>query len=239
MKTPKIFRKQSPNRLRKKISDKIAIEYLAGNGIEIGALHNKMPVSRKAKVSYVDRISYEDLIKHYPELKGKKITKPDIVSDAQTLGAIADNSQDFIIASHILEHCEDPIEALKNFSRVMKQDANAYIIVPDKRHCFDHKRPLTSVEHLVKDHEEGVLTSRRDHYLEWLKLVEDIEDEEEIAKKLKTYEETNYNIHFHVWDTNSFLNFLNFVINEYELLLEIVLYKFNYNENALVLRKTD
>lgn len=237
MKTPKIFRKQSSNRLRKKICEEIAKEYLVGNGIEIGALHNKMPVSKKAKVSYVDRISYKDLIKHYPELKGKKITKPDIVSDAETLEKIADNSQDFIIASHILEHCEDPIEALKNFSRVMKQDANAYIIVPDKRHCFDYKRPLTTMEHLVKDHEEGVLTSRRDHYIEWLKLVEDIEDEKEIARKLKIYEETNYNIHFHVWDTNSFLNFLNFVIQQYKLPMEVILYRFNYSENAVILRK--
>ena len=36
------------------------------------------------------------------------------IDDGERLGKIADASQDFVIANHFLEHCQDPILALLN-----------------------------------------------------------------------------------------------------------------------------
>ncbi len=49
---------------RRQLSD----SYLSGQGIETGALHHPLWVSEQATVRYVDRLSREELRRHYPEL---------------------------------------------------------------------------------------------------------------------------------------------------------------------------
>ncbi len=58
-------------RARRKLAD----QYLHGEGIEIGALHNPLPTS--AHVKYVDRLSRADLRRHYPELAAFPVVDPD------------------------------------------------------------------------------------------------------------------------------------------------------------------
>lgn len=52
--------------------------------------------------------------------------------DAHTLPGIADNSLDFIHASHVLEHLERPEEALKTWLRVLKPGGWLTILLPEK-----------------------------------------------------------------------------------------------------------
>jgi predicted SAM-dependent methyltransferase len=54
--------------------------------------------------------------KLYPELKSRKFIEPDIIDDGEKLSRIEDASQDFIIANHFLEHCEDPIGTVGAFA---------------------------------------------------------------------------------------------------------------------------
>ena len=51
--------------------ESIAKKYIAGNGIEIGALHKPLKVPESAKVKYVDRMSTSSLRKQYPELNSE------------------------------------------------------------------------------------------------------------------------------------------------------------------------
>ena len=87
----------------------LANEYVHGSGIEIGGLHHPTPVPRDARVRYVDRLSTEDLLKHYPERAGDSIIEVDIVDDGATLATVEAESQDFVIANHVIEHCPDPL----------------------------------------------------------------------------------------------------------------------------------
>jgi SAM-dependent methyltransferase len=73
------------------------------------------------------------------------------VIDACDLAAIADASYDFVVASHVLEHIANPLRALCEWKRVLKPGGALLILVPDKRHTFDHKRPFTSFEHIEAD----------------------------------------------------------------------------------------
>ena len=47
------------------------------------------------------------------------------------------------------------------------QLAIAYLAIPDKRFTFDEACAVTSVEHLLRDHEEGPDVSLREHYEDW------------------------------------------------------------------------
>ena len=97
-----------------------ANQYLKGKGLEIGALHVALTLPPNAKARYVDRYRREELYKHYPELAGYHIAEPDVVADGQFLDGFKDESEDFIIANHFIEHAEDPILTIKNFLRVLR-----------------------------------------------------------------------------------------------------------------------
>mgnify|MGYP000040454371 CR=1 FL=1 len=51
---------------------------------------------------------------------------------------------DCVIASHVLEHMDDLIFALRDLSTVLKPGGIFCIIYPDKRYCFDHFRTSAS-----------------------------------------------------------------------------------------------
>jgi ubiquinone/menaquinone biosynthesis C-methylase UbiE len=53
----------------------------------------------------------------------------DIVSPGDQL-PLDDNSVDFVISSHVIEHFPDPIKALKEWYRVVKPGGYLYIIAP-------------------------------------------------------------------------------------------------------------
>jgi len=52
--------------------------------------------------------------------------------DAQCMQGVADNTFDFLHASHSLEHMRDPLEALGNWVRIVKPGGFLIITVPDE-----------------------------------------------------------------------------------------------------------
>jgi SAM-dependent methyltransferase len=52
--------------------------------------------------------------------------------DAQLLATIADASLDFAHSSHCLEHLRDPVEALRNWLRVIKPGGHVIVTIPDE-----------------------------------------------------------------------------------------------------------
>ena len=177
----------------------VAAHVIAGRGIEIGGLHNPLRVPKNAQVRYVDRMSVDDLRVQYPELAAKVLTSVDIVDDGETLATLSDGSEDFIIANHFLEHCEDPLGALLAHQRVVRPGGILFLCVPDKRFTFDQERELTSYEHVVRDHREGPVWSRRDHVRDWVKHVEHIDDPSAQERRTDQLLAEAYSIHYHVW----------------------------------------
>ena len=146
--------------------ESIASMYLRGEGIKIGALHNPLLLPQSAKIKYVDRMSLPDLRKQYPELGSKELVDVDILDDGELLATIKDSTQDFVIANQFLEHCQNPIGAIRNMLRVLKEGGVLYLSIPDKRYSFDADRPVTSIEHLLKDYQEGPEWSKKQHFEE-------------------------------------------------------------------------
>src|SRR5262245_20671777 len=97
-----IWRRVRQKLRRPTVKDRLAPYYLRGRGLEIGALHNPLRVSSRAKVSYVDRLTVAGLREQYPDLRDKKLVRVDVVDDGEQLGSVATETQDFVIANHFL-----------------------------------------------------------------------------------------------------------------------------------------
>ncbi len=84
------------------------------------------------------------------------------IHDATDLASIKDRAYDFLLASHILEHVANPLRALEEFRRVLKPNGSIVVLVPNRVHTFDHRRPVTTFAHLLQDkvaqQDEGDLT---------------------------------------------------------------------------------
>lgn len=214
----------------------IAFQYLKGEGIEIGALHAPLQVPDSVKVHYVDRMSVSDLRKQYPELATVNLVEADIVDNGETLSSIADNSWDFAIANHMIEHCQNPIGALENFLRVVKPGGLVYMGVPDKRYTFDIDRPLTSLDHLIRDYKEGPEWSKLGHYEEYVRLV-DKTPEEQVAARMQLLLDIDYSIHFHVWTSETFPEMLVYCQEKLCYRFGIEYLHENFGELIVILRK--
>lgn len=220
-----------------RVRREIAGRYLKGKGIEVGALHAPLEVPAGVTVSYVDRLPVAELRKQYPELATANLVEADIVDDGENLASIPDNSWDFVIANHMIEHCQDPIGTLENFLRVIKPGGVLYMGVPDKRYTFDIDRPLTSLDHLIRDHTEGAGWSRRSHFEEWVRLV-DKTPEQDVAARIQYLLDIDYSIHFHVWTFETFSELLKYCQTIFLRNFEIELFQENFGEVIVILRKS-
>lgn len=226
----------SKNRLNREHLSHI---YLKGGGIEIGALHNPLPVSKKAHVKYVDRYSVAGLKQHYPELSQYRLVDVDIIDNGEQLATIPASSQDFVIANHFVEHCQNPIFTLSNMYRVLKKEGILFIALPDKRYTFDQDRPVTPFEHLLKDYHEGAEHSKRQHFEEWTILVDKVTDPKEAEKYVEKMLKIDYSIHFHVWTQTEMLEIFVNLKKQFHLKFDVEACLKNEHEFILILRKME
>jgi len=192
------------------------VQLLSGTGLEIGALHRPITAPH-LKVRYVDRLSKKEALKHYPELapQESQIVEPDIIDDAETLRTVTDKSQDFLIANHVIEHMRDPIGALLNWARVLRNHGRLFLAVPNKENTFDKERPITTVEHLLSDHEKQDNLEDFKHFEEFAEFVtcrtfnrRPLSEAPLLAKELW---DQQYSIHYHVWNYEAFVGLLDLV----------------------------
>jgi SAM-dependent methyltransferase len=222
----------------------VADHYLKGKGIEIGALHNPLHVSDTIQVQYVDRMSVADLKTHYPELSELPLVEVDILDDGEELTRIPSESQDFVIANHFIEHCQNPIKTIGSMLRVLKPAGILYMGIPDKRYTFDVHRPLTTIDHLLKDYSEGPEWSKKQHFLDWAKFPSlgytsehDGQDDPRIEAEADRFIAMDYSIHYHVWTQTEILELLATLQKTLQFGFEVELFLKNKDEMILVLRK--
>jgi predicted SAM-dependent methyltransferase len=212
-------------------------KYLHGEGIEIGALHYPMTVAADAQVRYVDRLPVAKLREHYPELNHLDLVNVDILDDGEQLRRFPDDSLDFIIANHMLEHTENPLGTIRQHLRKVRHNGVLYYAIPDRRYGFDTERKLTSFWHLLLDDKVGPKLSRKRHFKEWVRYINKITDPVRARAQLAELMRVNYSIHFHVWEAPTFLNFLVRAESYLRHRFQIELFQQNHCEVIAVLRR--
>lgn len=218
--------------------DRVAVanKYIAGKGIEIGALHSPLQIPPGAKARYVDRMSVPDLRNQYPELNAVNLVDNNIIDDGERLDSIGDGTQDFVIANHFIEHCQNPLLALRNMLRVLRPGGVLYLAIPDKRFTFDADRPVTTLDHIFRDYEEGPAGSRMQHFEEWATLVDKVETDKvrDHAERLMAID---YSIHFHVWTQSEMFEWIAAAQRIPGFVFDVELFLKNPGECIWVLRK--
>jgi len=190
--------------------------YLVGDGVELGPGHSPFPIPYSGTtVRYVDRWVPDTNRELFPELGDATFPMPDIIADLDTdrLRALADESQDFVIASHVLEHLANPLAMLGEIHRVLRIGGVALVLLPDRRRTFDRDRRPTPVEHLVAEYEADVTTVSDAHVEDFLRGVGEWQDDWSADARAQAIERHRQrSIHVHCWSQDEFSDTLLHVI---------------------------
>ncbi len=135
---------------------------------------------------------------------GKGRTGRQFIGEGTELKAIDDGRYDFLISCNNLEHIANPLAALTEWRRVVKPNGHILLILPRKESNFDHRRSVTSFEHLLEDLHNAVDEHDLTHLDEILALHDRSLDtasgdlETFKARSLKNFD--NRCLHHHVFD---------------------------------------
>jgi SAM-dependent methyltransferase len=141
------------------------------------------------------------------------------ICEGNHLIGIKDNSYDFLLSSHSLEHFANPLKAVKEWLRVLKPDGTIVLVLPHKQFTFDRNRSITSFEHLKADFDQEMSEHDLTHLDEILdlhdySLTPEIKDRNfYYERSLKNFE--NRCLHHHVFSVNLLKDIFSFFKIEY------------------------
>lgn len=200
---------------------KVSRKYLKGRGIEIGAFHAPTPLLDGCEADYLDQMSIEDIKKRFPAYEDHYCVYPNVIDNGEVLKSIKDNSYDFLIANHMIEHTENVFKTIQNHLRVLKKNGILYYAIPDKRFTFDKNRDLTTYEHLKTEYFYGPEDFRYNHFYDFVTNVSNLKCEEAISEA-RRLTDSGLDTHFHVWTSETFIEHIQSAINDKILNIEIL-----------------
>lgn len=198
-----------------------AYKLLSGRGLEIGALNCPAIVPVGCIVQYCDAHSKEDSARLFPEIESRSLVNVAYLVnlDEEKLSSKVKPPYDFVIMNHVIEHVANPIAVLQELCAVVRPGGLVIVSAPDKEFTFDKPRLLTPFKHLLDEYHDSISYVDDDHYLDFIRYtspsIYNSGDSELMANALKSARLRRE--HAHVWDTDSFLEFLKESINFFEL----------------------
>lgn len=135
---------------------------------------------------------------------GSKPNGWNYIQEGSVLGSIAKCTYDFVLSSHNIEHFANPLKALFEWKRVLKDFGFLLLVLPNRQNTFDHRRPVTLLSHIIEDFEAGTTEDDLTHLPEIIRLHDLGRDPHAIAferfrdRALKNSE--NRCLHHHVFD---------------------------------------
>ena len=147
------------------------------------------------------------------------------VVEATDMKGLPSNAYDFVLSSHMLEHTANPILALSEWKRLLRAGGTLVLLLPDRRYTFDHRRPVTTLAHLIDDFNAGTAEDDLTHLPEILAL-HDLKRDPEAGdmaafslRSMKNLE--NRCLHHHVFDANLAASLLEYIGLNVQALEEI------------------
>lgn len=210
-------KKMFPNIYKYEVKvSKTALKYLCGlNGVEIGAsiqngfrltdpnVCNKIGAYANVDFSVEQGVLWQD--------KNIEPTKVNFVATGDKL-PFKDNSLDYVLSSHMIEHAFDPIATINEWFRIVKKGGYIFMIIPHKDRTFDKPRDVTSVKELTDRHSGKIRISDYAHDQNKTKEGMSTSDHKHILIKnnvvpggfIRLIEDDHH--HWSVWKTQDFLD---------------------------------
>lgn len=130
--------------------------------LEIGPFYS--PLLKSKKVKYFDILDQKALKKRAVKINQQKNVKNipliDYVSPTGKLEVVKEKF-DIVISSHVIEHQIDLIAHLQDVTGILNKAGLYYLLIPDKRYCFDHYINVSDLPEVVARHYEN----RKSHSL--------------------------------------------------------------------------
>lgn len=123
-----------------------------GSVLEIGPFCN--PLLTGAGVEYLDVLDAEGLRRRAVRHKLNPSDCPPVIHYVGNLEQV-DRRFDAVISSHSVEHQPDLIRHLEQVARILDEGGRYYLIIPDKRFCFDHYLPESSIADILVAYREA------------------------------------------------------------------------------------
>lgn len=185
------------------------------SGIEIGGPSNFfkwygfMPVYGLAKsidgCNFSSQTTWEGEIKEgetYQYAKGKYGHQ--FICEGADVAVIPKGAYDFVLSCNNLEHIANPLKAVENWLKLLKPQGTLVLVLPRKESNFDHKRSVTSFEHLLKDYRDNTGEDDLTHLEEIMKLHDlKLDPPAGTPEQFRARSMDNFNnrcLHHHVYD---------------------------------------
>lgn len=137
------------------------------------------------------------------------------VREAIDLKGIKNGIYDCVISSHTLEHVANPLGALFEWKRVLKDEGVLLLVAPHKQGTFDRNRPVTKLSHFIQDYENEVEEHDLSHLTEILKLHDlSMDPQAGTFENFVTRSRDNFNnrcLHHHVFTTGLLIYIIDHV----------------------------
>lgn len=126
-------------------------------GLEIGPYYNPTVHKHEGDVRYLDFFSQAELAAREVDRRDPDAVIPvvDYVVKSDDYWRHVDRSFDYVIANHVIEHTDNPVQWLIDLFRMVEDDGVVFLTIPDKKYNFDRYRSDTPLSHLVTDYFRG------------------------------------------------------------------------------------
>ena len=124
------------------------------DALEIGPFYS--PVLRSRQTRYFDILSQADLIARAKQIgvADPAVPKIDFISGTGDLSGIK-LQFDIVLSSHCIEHQPDLIAHLRQVEALLREGGRYFLLIPDKRYCFDHFLPSSTAADILDAHQHA------------------------------------------------------------------------------------
>ena len=198
--------------------------FIDKHGIEIGGpsgifnINGYLPLYNIAKsidgVNFSNSTVWEGSLSEGNNYKYYNKTGYQYIREGGNLMNIKDSSYEFVLSCNNLEHIANPLAAIFEWKRVLKDKGVMLLILPNKKVNFDHRRSFTTREHLINDYNNKTSEDDMTHLNEILKLHDLRRDPQ--AKSYKNFATRcndnlkNRCMHHHVFNQNLLKEMIEF-----------------------------
>jgi SAM-dependent methyltransferase len=159
---------------REVLRDKTGIEI--GGPSPIFAWGGLIPIYPLARgidnVNFARKTIWEDTAKDGDSFRfhSKRPPGKQFVAEGVDLRVVPSENYDFVLSSHMLEHTANPLGALAEWRRLLRPRGTLVLVVPARDGTFDHRRPITTLSHLIEDFDKSMGEDDLTHLAEVLQL---------------------------------------------------------------------